>query len=106
MANALAGDHFYFGGEALYRNHRLGLDFVLKARGETNGPQHAQLIFGETPLGFADGAYDTSFQIILATNEVEHFAAHGVEHHAVDGEVAACGIFPRILTESNLIRMA
>jgi hypothetical protein len=45
-------------------------------------------------------------QVFRAADEIEYFAADRIEHHAVDGEVAAGDIFAGILAEADFIGMA
>ena len=66
-----------------------GIDLVIEARRETHGAEHAQLVFGKTAFGIADGADDSGFQIVSSADEIQDLVGCGIEHHAVDGEIAA-----------------
>src|SRR5260370_8643951 len=85
----------YFGDMAADGAKSLGFDSESEARGEPHGAHHAELIFLETAIGFADGANDFRFEVSLSADEVEHFAAVVAHHQTVDGEVSALHIFLR-----------
>ena len=86
-----------------------GLDGEFKARGETDSAQHAELVLFEAPVRLADGADDAVAEIVAAADVVENGGGQaaglaledGVEHHAVDGEVAAEDIFLRRRGEAD-----
>ena len=88
------------------RRKRVRLDRIFKTSGKAHRTQHAQLVFGKTTFGIANGADDASLKISASTDKVEHFPAHGIKQHPVDRKIAPCHVFPRILTEAYLIGMA
>src|SRR5581483_1684 len=82
-----------------------GINSILKTCGEADSPQHAQFVFGKTPLGFADGANDSPAEVLLPADKIQHLVLFGIEKQAVDGEVPALDVFPGIATEADFIRM-
>ena len=95
-----------FGSEDLDGVECGGIDLVIEARGETHGAQHAEFVFFETAVGIADGADDSFFQVVLAADEIENLVGGGIQHHAVDGEVAALRVFAGIFGEADFVGMA
>jgi len=89
----------------LDRFHRSGIDPVVEARGETHGSEHAQLVFGEAAVGIADGAHDSGCEVVTPADEVEDLVGGGIEHHAIDGEVAPQDVLARIAGEAHFIGM-
>ncbi len=81
-------------------------DNVVETRRKTHCAQHAELVFGETPFGLADGANDPGFQIFSSFDKVQHLVADGIEQQAIDGEIAALHVFARVATEANFVGMA
>ena len=61
--------------------------------GEADGAEEAETVFGKAGEGIADGADLLGSEIGLALDVIEEFVFEGIEKHAVDGEVAALGIF-------------
>jgi hypothetical protein len=51
-------------------------------------PKHAQFVFSETVLGFADGKNDASFQIVAPPTWSSTFN-DGIEQQSIDCEIAA-----------------
>ncbi len=86
--------------------HGCGGEFVIETCGETHGSEHAQFVFRETALRIADGADESGFQVFASTDEIQNFVGGGVEHHAIDGEVAALHVLARVFGEANLVGMA
>jgi hypothetical protein len=78
-----------------------GIDGEVEARGKADGAEHAQLVFFKTAMRLADGADDAGAEIVLAADVIENSRSevaglpveHGVEHHAVDGEVTTEDVF-------------
>ena len=70
-------------------------------RSETDGSEHAELVFGEAQGRVADGSEDLGGEVGAASYVVERgcccivgfFVDGWVEQHAVDGEVAAEDVF-------------
>src|SRR5579862_4263692 len=93
IADALGGNLKNVGREFGDRHERAALDRIAEPRGESHGANHAQLVFAEAIFGISDGANDSGAQILLAADEIEDFIREGVEHQAVDGEVAALYVF-------------
>ena len=48
------------------------IDFEIESRREADGSQHAQIVFGETALGIANGTDDSSLQVGLAAYEIQN----------------------------------
>jgi hypothetical protein len=93
-------------GQLLDRSKRAPLDRVFKTRGKAHRPQHAQLVFGKTTFGIADGTNDLIFQVAAAAHVIQNVATHGIEQHPVDRKIAPSHVFARILTEAHFIGMA
>ena len=93
------------GRQFLYCRHGCGIDLVIEARGKTHGAEHAQFVFRKTAFGIADGAHDSGFQVVAAADEIQDLVCFWIEHHAVDGEVAALDIFARVFAEAYLVGM-
>ena len=82
------------------------LDIELQTCREADGAKQPQVVFPKSPLGIADRADDSCFQIGAATGEIEHLAGHGIEQQRVYREVAAQHVLLRIGLEMNTFRMA
>src|SRR5260370_7551930 len=95
----------YFGDMAADGAKSLGFDSESEARGEPHGAHHAELIFLETAIGFADGANDLRVEVSLSADEVEHFAAVVAHQQTVDGEVAALHILLRHFRINHAVRV-
>ena len=93
FANALGGNDVDFAGVFADGGKSCGFDGVAKARGEADGAQHAELVFGEAARRLADGADGFGGKIGAAADEVEDFASVVTHQQAVDGEIAALNIF-------------
>src|SRR5882672_5964829 len=106
IAHALTRHHLDLVGATLDSGQRFRFDLVFEARGKTYRAQHPQFIFRETTFRIADGADDSDFEVLLPSHEVEHFAAHRIEHHAIDGKVAAGNVLARILAEAYFVGTA
>ncbi|MCX7915278.1 MAG: hypothetical protein N3A53_03115, partial [Verrucomicrobiae bacterium] len=61
--------------------------------GEAHGPQHAEFVFGESLLRFADGADDALGDVVSAADVVENLVGYWVVEQSVDGEIASLCIF-------------
>ena len=83
-----------------------GFDREIEARGEADGAEHAEFVFGEAQRGIADGADDFGVEIAASADEVEDLVGERIEQQAVDGEVAALDIFLWSFAEADLVRMA
>jgi hypothetical protein len=87
-----------------------GIDGEVEARGKADGAEHAQLVFFKTAMRLADGADDAGAEIALAADVIENSGGeiaglpveHGVEHHAVDGEVTTENVFAGARGEAHL----
>lgn len=93
IADAFGGDDFGIGGESAEGFPGGGFDGEAELDGEADGTKEAEAVFGKAGEGIADGANLLGSEIGLALNVVEEFVFEGIEKHAVDGEVAALGIF-------------
>ena len=89
FAHALAGDLVNLRRQLLDCRHGCGIDLEIEARGKTHGAQHAQFVFGKAAFGIADGAHDSGLQIVAAADKIQNFVGCRIEHHAIDGEIAA-----------------
>src|SRR5208282_5546792 len=54
-------------------------------------------------FGIADGAHGSGLQILLTAYKIQDLAGRRIEHHAIDGEIAALHVFPRIFAEADLV---
>src|SRR5690348_15726208 len=72
-----------------------GVDGEVEAGGEANCAEEAEAVFVEEIGGVDDGADGAGFNVGLAADVVDDLVAHpkGIEEQAVDGEVAAFGVF-------------
>ena len=101
VADAFAADLSDSGGELADGALGFRFDGEAEAGGEADGAEHAQLVFFEAAVGLADGADDPFAKIAFAADVIQNRGRevaglamqHGVEHHAVDGEVAAEHVF-------------
>jgi hypothetical protein len=105
LADALGADVEDLRGAGLERGEGFGFDLKIKLRGEAHGAQEAEIIFGETFGGRADGAKEFGAQIAFAADPVVQLLRDGVEEKAVDGEIAAGGVGLGV-AEGDLFRMA
>lgn len=71
----------------------LGFDGEVEGGGETDGAEEAEGVFFEAGVGVADGAEGAGVEVCEALDVVDDFAGGGVLEEAVDGEVAALGVF-------------
>jgi hypothetical protein len=71
VADALAADLADPGGGVADGDEGARFDFEVEARGEADGSQHAQLVFGEAQGGIPDRAENLSGEIVAAADEVE-----------------------------------
>ena len=106
VANAFRGDGMNLRGVIFYGGEGLFFDGKTETRGETDGAQHPQFVFGKTAVRVANGADQAVVQIGLAADVVEHFVGIVTHEKAVDGEVAARDIFLRSFCINDLIGMA
>ena len=101
VADAFAGDLRDSRGELADGAFGFRFDGEVETGGEADGAEHAQLVFFKAAMGLADGADDAVAEIVFAADVVEDGGGEiaglamedGVEHHAVDGEVAAEDVF-------------
>ena len=106
FADALGGDNTDFAGVFADGGEGCGFDGVAEARGEADGAEHAEFVFGETAGRLADGANDSGGEIVAAADEVEDFAGVVAHEQAVDGEIAALDVFFGRLGIDDLVGMA
>src|SRR5690606_10256017 len=99
---AYAGD---LPGVLDHRLKRRGLDFKTEHRGEADGAQHPQLVFGEAAMGIADGTHDFPLDVLAAADKIEHTIGQRIIEDAVDRKVATKGVFARG-AEGDAVRMA
>jgi hypothetical protein len=83
-----------------------GFDGVTEARGEADGAEHAEFVFGKTTGRLADGADDSGGEVTAAADEVENLAGIVAHEKAVDGEIAALDVSFRSQRIDNLVGMA
>ena len=81
------------------------VDDVAEAGGKPHRPQHAQLVFREAKLRIANRPNHSRSQVFPSPNKVQDLSAYRIEQHAVDGEIAARDILPRVSAEPHLIGM-
>ena len=93
IADAFGGDDFGVGSESAEGFPGGGFDGKAELDGEADGAEEAETVFGKAGEGIADGADLLGSEIGLALDVIEEFVFEGIEKHAVDGEVAALGIF-------------
>ena len=93
IADAFGGDDFGIGGESAKGLPGGGFDGEAELDGEADGAEEAETVFGKADEGITDGANLLSCEVGLAVDVVEEFIFEGIKKHAVDGEVAALGIF-------------
>ena len=114
VADAFEADLVDLGGGVADGGHGAGLDGEVEAGGETDGAEHAELVFGEAQGRVADGSEDLRCEVGAAAYVVEcgccgiagRFVDGGVEQHAVDGEVAAEDVFTGVGGELDCVRAA
>lgn len=114
IAHAFAADLGDAGSEVADGALGFRLDGVFEAGREANDAQHAELVFFEAAVRVADGADDPVAEIALAADVVEERGGEaaglamqdGIEHHAVDGEVAAEDVFAGARGEADFGGMA
>jgi hypothetical protein len=93
IADAFGGNNFGVGGESAEGFPGGGFDGEAELDGEADGAEEAEAVFGKAGEGIADGADLLGSEIGLALDVVEEFIFEGIKKHAVDGEIAALGIF-------------
>src|SRR2546430_14197045 len=76
--------------------HRCGFNLKLELSSQSNGSQEAQVVLGEALFGNADSADDFGAQIRLAFDPIVQLPLDRVEKKAVDCEVTALCIRPRV----------
>ncbi len=106
LANALGGDNTNFVGVFADGSEGCGFDGVAEARGETDGTEHAEFVFGESAGRFADSPDDFGGEIIAAADEIEDFTGVVAHEKAVNGEIAALDVFFGRLGIDDLVGMA
>jgi N6-L-threonylcarbamoyladenine synthase len=82
-----------------------GLQCKREAGSKAHSPQHAQFVFGEALAGVPDGTDQAGIQVVHAAHHVQDRVVGWVQHHAVDGEVAALYILFRTDGEAHCIRV-
>jgi hypothetical protein len=60
---------------------------------QTDGAEHSQVIFRKTVEGVADGPDHPGGKVVAAADVVDHTVVKRIEEEAVDGKVAATGVF-------------
>src|SRR5205823_10212002 len=95
LGNPFGADDGDFRGHFLDGYFRRRVDGQVEAGGEADGAEQAELVLAEALARLADGPQDSRFQVLLAADVVDDFAADRVEEHAVDGEVAPQGVLAR-----------
>jgi len=105
FADAFRGNDVDFARVRADSGEGFRFDNVAEARGEADGAEHAELVFGETPGRLADGADDSCGEIGTAADEVEDFAGVVAHEEAVDGEIAALDVFFGCFGIDDLIGM-
>ena len=93
FANAFGADAGKVGGVLLDGGLGCRVYGEIESGGEADGAQQAQVVFAEAIGGVADGAEDFVIEVVPAADEVEEAVIDGVEEEAIDGEVAAFGVF-------------
>ena len=88
--DAFGGD--FADGERVDGGEGGGVDLEVEAGGEADGPEHAEVVFGEAGDGVADGTDEAGGEVGATVDEVEDFAGEGVEEETVDREVAPLGV--------------
>ena len=81
-------------------------DLICKPRREAHRTQHAQLVFREAAVRFADRAYDARAQICLPIDKIQYFAGVVPHQEAVDRKVPPLYVFLRRVCIDHAIRMA
>ena len=93
LADAFGADGVDVGGVGAEGVPRGGIYLVVETGGEADGAEEAEFVFAETGDGVADGAEGFGLQVGLAADEVDELVRDRIVEHAVDGEVAAVGVF-------------
>ena len=93
LADAFGADGVDVGGVNADGVPRGGFDLVVETGGEADGAEEAEFVFAEAGGGIADGAEGPGFEVGLAADEVDELVRDRIVEHAVDGEVAAVGVF-------------
>ena len=106
VADPLTGNRVNLSRLLLDRFESCRLDLVVKAGREADRSQHAELVFGKAMFGFTNGSDDSGFQILLPTDVVKDLVGQGIEQQAVDSEITAKHIFPRIFAKAHFVGMA
>ena len=106
FVDAFGGNEMNFVGVLSNGFAGVRLDAVVEARGEADGAEHAEFVFGEAAFGFTNGADEVGFKILLAAYVVEDFLCVVAHEEAVDGEVAAGHVFLRRFGVDDLIGVA
>src|ERR1051326_3115815 len=103
IAHTLRGYESDAGVQFPNRSHGGGLDLESETRGETDGAQHAEVIFVEAARGIADGANDSEAQVFETADIVDRrrFHVQGVEQKRVDGEVTAENVLSGVALEGD-----
>ncbi len=102
VAHALAAHLFDSGGHEAGGLKRARLDLKTEPGRKAHRPQHAQLVFLKAPCRFADRTHNARLEVAKTIDKIKDGCAHvsparelhGVEQHAVDGEVAAEDVLP------------
>lgn len=95
IADAFGGNLAEERGAVMEGGLEIWSEFEAGGDGEADGAEEAEGVFLEAGGGVADSAEDSGFEVSLAAYEVDDFVGEGVLEEAVDGEVAALGVFFR-----------
>ena len=79
---------------------------VAKAGCEADGTRHSQAVFAETDGRVANRADNSLFQVLSSADEVQYLLCLRVQHHAVNGEIAAKNVLLGRAGVLDTIRMA
>ena len=101
----LGADDRDLAGHLADRGGRLRIDRKAERGGKADRAEHPQLVFAKPQSRRTDRPDQAVLQVLLPADEVDHLAVDGVEEHAVDGEIAAGGVFAGG-TEGDVIGMA
>ena len=105
VALAFGGDGVDLRGEFADGVEGVRFNGEVKAGGEADGAEHAEVVLFEAAVRRADGADHAVFEVGASADVVEDLAGHGVEEEGVDGEVAAENIFGRICFKHDGVGM-
>jgi hypothetical protein len=90
--NAFRADGLDQMGHGLNCSTGFMLQWEAEASGESNSPQHPQMIFPKSHGSDPNRPNQALLEIVLATNVVNNSALERVKEHSIDGEVSPEGI--------------